>query len=217
MREKMADQRNIVRYSRHSRTLHWMHTAAFVILLLTGLARMLHQAPSGGFHVVSIIHRVAAGMFVLLPLLYYFIWPQQVREFIKSLFQWNKTDIQWLKAAPPYYFGSSENKMPPQGWINPGQRAWELVIIITGIVFIITGIPLWFFEFSVPLAFYQWALSIHAVAFIVVTIFFLLHIYLGVFHPRFKESLRSMLDGRISAKYARAHYRKWFEKEKIGK
>ena len=217
MRVKIADQRNIIRYSRRSRSLHWLHTAAFVILLLTGLARMLHQTPSGGFHVVSIIHRAAAAIFVLLPLIYYFIWPKQSGEFIKGLFQWNKTDIQWLKAAPAYYFGGPENKMPPQGWINPGQRAWQLVIVVTGFVFILTGIPLWFFEFRIPLAVYQWALSVHAIAFFIVTIFFLLHTYLGVFHPRFKESLRSMLDGRISAKYAMAHYRKWFEKEKSGK
>jgi formate dehydrogenase subunit gamma len=217
MREKMVDQRNVVRYRLASRTFHWLHTAAFVILLLTGLARMLHQDPSGGFHVVSIIHRAAAGIFVLLPLVYYLVWPKQVSAFVKGLGQWNKTDIQWLKAAPAYYFGGAEDKMPPQGWINPGQRAWQLLIVVTGVVFIVTGIPMWLFEFEIPLAFYQWLLSIHACAFIAVTIFFLLHIYLGVFHPRFKESLRSMLDGRISGKYARAHYLKWWEKVKPGK
>jgi formate dehydrogenase subunit gamma len=207
-------QRDILRYRLSSRVLHWLHSLAFVILLLTGLAHLVHQYPSGGFHIVSVIHRAAAGLFVALPLLYYFIWPKRVVEFIKGLFHWNKEDIQWLKAAPSYYFGNQEDNLPPQGYFNPGQRVWQGVILFSGVIFLITGIPLWFFRYLIPLAVYQWALSIHAVAFIAVFIFFMLHVYLGVIHPRFKESRRSMLDGRISAGYARAHYRKWFEKEK---
>jgi formate dehydrogenase gamma subunit len=82
------------------------------------------------------------------------------------------------------------------------------------VIFVLTGVPLWFFKYAMPLAVYQWALSVHAMAFIAVFGFFLLHIYLGVFHPRFKESLRSMLDGRISPGYAKKHYPKWYEKEK---
>jgi formate dehydrogenase subunit gamma len=207
-------ERNILRFRLRSRVFHWLHSLAFVVLLLTGLARFLHSDPAAGFYVVGIIHRAAAALFVGLPLLYYFIWPRQVVGFVKGLFQWNKSDIQWLKAALPYYFGAPEDRRPPQGEIDPGQRAWEVVIIVTGVIFVLTGVPLWFFKWRLPLELYQWALTVHAVAFIMVFIFFLLHIYLGVFHPRFKESLRSMLDGRISAGYARAHYRKWFEKTK---
>jgi hypothetical protein len=36
---------------------------------------------------------------------------------------------------------------------------------------------------------------------------------LGVFHPRFKEAFRAILDGKISPSYARAHYPLWFEKK----
>ncbi len=206
-------ERKMVRYRRRSRILHWLHALSFVLLLFTGLVRFLLQDPTGALQVTGMVHRAAAVLFVGLPLIYYLIWPKQVVEFIKGLFQWKKSDIQWLKAAPSYYFGGPQDKMPPQGWINPGQRAWEVVMIVTGVVLALTGIPLWFFKFVIPLPVYQWALSIHAMAFIAVFIFFLLHIYLGVFHPGFKESFRSMLDGRVSDKYAQTHYRKWFEKE----
>jgi formate dehydrogenase subunit gamma len=207
-------ERVVLRYRLGSRVFHWLHSLAFVVLLLTGLARFLHPDPAGGFYTVSLIHRAAAGLFVGLPLLYYFIRPKQVGDFIKGLWQWNRSDIQWLKAAAPYYFGGPEGRMPPQGEIDPGQRAWELVIVVSGVIFVLTGVPLWFFKYAMPLAVYQWALSVHAMAFIAVFGFFLLHIYLGVFHPRFKESLRSMLDGRISPGYAKKHYPKWYEKEK---
>jgi formate dehydrogenase subunit gamma len=207
-------ERKVLRYRLRSRVFHWLHSLTFVVLLLTGLARLLHNNPAAGFHMVSIIHRSAAGLFVGLPLLYYLLWPKQVGDFVRGLFRWHKEDLQWLRAAPLYYFGGPEDKMPPQDEIDPGQRAWEVAIVVTGVIFVLTGVPLWFFKWVLPLEVYQWALTVHAVAFIIVFIFFLLHIYLGVFHPRFKESLRSMLDGRVSAVYARMHYRKWFEKEK---
>ena len=210
----MPPERNILRYSRRSRVFHWLHSLAFVILLLTGLARLLHHNPSTAFHAVIIVHMAAAVLFTGLPLVYYLIWPRQVVEFVKGVFQWRPSDLQWLKAAPAYYFGGSQDKMPAQGWINPGQRAWELALISSGLIFILTGIPLWFFKFRIPLAAYEWALSIHAVVFFGIFIFFLVHVYLGVLHPLFKESWRSMLDGHISAHYAKTHYRRWFEKEK---
>lgn len=203
-------ERSIVRYSKSSRVFHWLHALAFVLLALTGLVRFLDHNPSEALAHIGVLHRAAAVLFVALPLLYYFFWPKRVTEFVKNIFKCSKSDWQWLKSAPSYYFGGSEVKMPPQGQINPGQRSWEVTIALTGIVFVITGILLWFFKFLIPIDIYQWALFIHAIAFIVVFIFFLLHIYLGVLHPRFKESFRSMIDGRISSQYAKQHYLKWF-------
>ena len=205
------EERSIVRYTRSSRIFHWLHSLAFVLLLLTGLVHFLDHTPSNGLWILGIIHRAAAVLFVGLPLLYYFIWPKRVAEFVKNIFKGSKSDWQWLKAVPAYYFGGAEEKMPPQGQINSGQRYWEITVVITGIVFVVSGIMLWFFKFLLPISVYQWALVIHAIVFIIVFIFFLLHVYLGVFHPRFKESFHSMLDGRISRQYAKRHYLKWFQ------
>jgi formate dehydrogenase subunit gamma len=205
------EERSIVRYTKSSRVFHWLHALAFVLLSLTGLVRFLDHNPSQALAHIGMLHRAAAVLFIALPLLYYFIWPKRVTEFVKSTFKGSNSDWQWLKAAPAYYFGGTEEKMPPQGQINPGQRSWEVTIVLTGIVFIITGILLWFFKFLLPIDIYEWALTVHGIAFIVVFVFFLLHIYLGVFHPRFKQSFCSMLDGRISPQYARQHYLKWFQ------
>lgn len=205
------EERSIVRYTRSSRIFHWLHSLAFVLLLLTGLVHFLDHTPSNGLWILGIIHRAAAVLFVGLPLLYYFIWPKRVTEFVKKVFKGSHSDWQWLKAAPAYYFGGAEEKMPPQGQINSGQRYWEITVVITGIVFVISGILLWFFKFLLPISLYQWALTVHAIIFIIVLVFFLLHVYLGVLHPCFRESFRSMLDGRVSPQYAKRHYLKWFQ------
>ena len=61
MVKNMTPERNIVRYRRRSRVFHWLHSLAFVILLLTGLAQLIHQTPSAAFHRVIIVHLAAAA------------------------------------------------------------------------------------------------------------------------------------------------------------
>jgi formate dehydrogenase subunit gamma len=161
---------------------------------------------------LQILHRIAAGVFIAIPVVNYFLEPEKTANFIKETFKWGADDVKWATAAPGYYFGGREERMPPQDRLNAGQKIWQAVIIVTGVIFFVTGVVMWGFRFNIPVSAYQWVLFVHGIAFVIVFAFFLLHIYLGVFHPRFRESLRSMLDGKVSPTYARTHYRKWFEK-----
>jgi cytochrome b subunit of formate dehydrogenase len=75
----------------------------------------------------------------------------------------------------------------------------------------LTGVLMWFFRLKMSLKLYQGILLAHAVSFVLAASLFLMHFYLAVLHPRFEESLSSMVDGRISAAYARDHYAQWHE------
>ena len=134
-------------------------------------------------------------------------------RFIKETLIWGKNDIQWVRHAPDYYFGGDESKMPPQGHINTGQKMWQLVVLVTGALFIISGIFIWFLKDVLSPGFFQSFIIVHDIAFILVLLMLLVHIYLGVIHPRMTESLRSMWDGKISKKYAGNHYSKWYDEE----
>jgi formate dehydrogenase subunit gamma len=206
-------KRTVDRYRKHIRVLHWLHAAAFLVLVLTGAVTFFHGDGYSNFLVAKILHRTAAVLFIGIPVLYYLFDPKATTGFIKETFKWNRDDIEWLKAAPDYYFGGDEQRMPAQGRLNAGQKAWQVIIIITGLVFLGTGVALWGFRWALPLPAYLWLLFTHGIAFVVVVLMFLVHIYLGVFHPRFRESLRSMLDGKISPVYAKKHYPKWYEKQ----
>jgi formate dehydrogenase subunit gamma len=210
------NERTVLRYRLRSRVLHWLHSLAFVILFLTGLLRFVHPAWPGVLHLAAGLHRGGAILFIAVPLLYVIIWPQPVKLFFDSLFRWHRSDWNWLKTAPGYYFGGSDRGMPDQEYFDPGQRAWEMVVFIGSVVFILTGLPLWLLKFEISPVVYQWLSVIHALVFIVTGLFFLLHLYLGLFHPRFRESWRSMIDGRISPRYAHSHYRKWYDEDKKG-
>ena len=140
-----------------------------------------------------------------------FIDPKKAWHFVKECFIWGVEDIQWVNKAPDYYFGGDEEKMLPQGHINTGQKMWQFIVVCTGVVFLLTGTIMWFFKGIVAPALFQWCVIFHDIAFILVFLMLLVHIYLGVLHPRMTESFRSMIDGKISKKYAKDHYGKWYE------
>ena len=201
----------VVKYAKPVRVLHWIHTVAFVLLFLTGLALFVPQL---GFLAqdswTRLIHRIAALTFVIAPLIYLpFNWTASWRG-IKQAFTWGAADMGWLKAAPGYYFLGDEKGMPPQGAMNAGQKLWWLMVIVFGLLFVATGIIMWFFKATAPAALLQWMVFLHDISFIVSGAMLLLHIYLGVFHPLMTEAWSAMSGGKISVEYAKAHHGKWY-------
>jgi cytochrome b subunit of formate dehydrogenase len=59
---------------------------------------------------------------------------------------WIRDDFEWFITVPSCYYGDPGEKMPRQGDVNAGQRLWQLVIIGTGMVFVVTGATLWSFK-----------------------------------------------------------------------
>jgi formate dehydrogenase subunit gamma len=209
----MTEPRVVERFKKRTIWFHWIHTLAFLVLIVTGAILFfpgLGGAAVGGL--TRLIHRVAVVFFVGAPLLYFVFNPKMSLHFIKETLTWGKDDIGWLEAAPLYYFGGDEERMPPQGHVNTGQKMWQLIILGTGLIFLITGLIMWFFKDTVSTVLFQWCVIIHDIAFLLAFLMLLVHIYLGVIHPRMTESLRSMLDGKISKSYAKSHYGKWYEK-----
>lgn len=208
----MTEPRVVERFKKRSIWFHWIHTAAFIALVVTGAILFfpgLGGVASGG--ATRVIHRIAVVIFVLAPVVYFFLNPKMALHFIKETLTWTKDDMGWLKAAPSYYFGGPEENMPPQGHVNTGQKMWQFIVLGTGILFLITGTIMWFFKNIVSPDIFQWCVIIHDVSFLLAFLMLLVHIYLGVIHPRMTESLRSMLDGKISKKYANGHYGKWYK------
>ena len=208
----MGEPRIVERFRKRTIWFHWIHTAAFLVLIVTGAILFipgLGSAAAGGL--TRLIHRIAVVFFVGLPVVYFVFNPRMSLHFIKETLTWGRDDLGWLKVAPLYYFGGDEEKMPPQGHVNTGQKMWQFVVLGTGVLFLVTGVTMWFFKGSVAPGIFQWCVIVHDIAFILASLMLLVHIYLGIIHPRMTESLRSMWDGKISKKYASSHYGKWYD------
>jgi formate dehydrogenase subunit gamma len=109
----MAEE--VERYRKPTRVLHWVHTTAFMLLFLTGLILFIPQL---GFLAADswtrLIHRIAAVIFAVAPLIYIPRNWKTTLKGVKEAFTWGIADLGWLKAAPKYYFLADEKAMPPQ-------------------------------------------------------------------------------------------------------
>ncbi len=218
----MADQEVIVKYDRPRRILHWIHAGSFVTLFITGLilfAPGISLAAQDSW--TRLIHSAAAVVFIVAPVIYFFLAPRASLEFIKDAFSWHRYDYGWLRAMPRYYFLNDGSTMPAQDTLNGGQRAWRLLTVIFAPVLVITGILLWVFITSPtsetsalagPSPWLQWLVFFHDIAFILLGGMFLIHFYLSLFHPMFAESKRAMTRGTVTAGYVRTHSRRWYDR-----
>jgi len=211
-------QREVEKYRKPTRILHWIHAGAFVLLFLTGLVLFIPQlGVIAQDSWTRVIHRIAAVIFVIAPFIYIPMNWKATKRGIKDAFSWGADDIGWLQAAPRYYFLGDEQGMPPQGHMNTGQKMWWFIVIVFGVIFVITGAVMWFAKTTAPAAVLQWMVFVHDIAFIVTGAMLLLHIYLGVIHPLMTESWRTMVGGKMSVEYAKKHHTKWYEEVTKGK
>jgi formate dehydrogenase subunit gamma len=210
-------KQEVERYRKPTRILHWVHAGAFTLLFLTGLVLFIPQlgflAQDGW---TRLIHRIAAVVFIIAPLIYMPLNWKSTWKGIKEAFNWGIDDIGWLKAAPRYYFLADEEAMPPQDHMNSGQKMWWLLVIFSSIVFVVTGLVMWAFKTIAPASLLGWMVLLHDIAFIVTGVMFFVHIYLSVVHPLMRPlrtgAWSSMARGKVSAHYARSHHGKWYDR-----
>jgi len=206
----------VERYRKPTRVLHWIHAGAFVLLFLTGLVLFIPQL---GFLAedswTRVIHRIAAVLFIVMPLVYIpFNWRATMKG-LKEAFTWGGADFGWVQAAPRYYFLCDEEAMPPQEHMNTGQKMWWLMVIVFGLVFVATGLVMWLAKETASAALLQWMVFIHDVAFIATGVMLFVHVYMSVVHPLVRPlktgSWSSMARGKVSVEYAKSHHGKWYD------
>ena len=211
-------RQEVEKYRKPTRILHWVHMVSFCILFLTGLVLFIPQLGIlAQDSWTRVIHRIAAAIFVIAPLIYIPMNWQATKRGIKDAFSWGVDDIGWLKAAPRYYFFGDERILPPQGHMNTGQKMWWFIVLVFGLLFVITGAVMWFAKTTAPAAVLQWMVFVHDVAFIVSGAMLFVHIYLGLIHPLMTEAWKAIYKGTISAEYAKKHHRRWYEEVAKGK
>jgi formate dehydrogenase subunit gamma len=208
----------VEKYSKATRILHWTHLVSFCLLFLTGLVLFIP-----GLGIIAqdswtrVIHRIAAVVFIIAPLIYIPMNFKATCRGVKLALTWGVSDLGWLKAAPEYYFRGAEADMPPQDEMNTGQKLWWLIVLVSSVILVITGLAMWFGKTTAPPATLQWMVFLHDIAFIAAGSGLLLHIYLGVIHPLMTESWKAIYKGTISVDYAKKHHAKWYEEVAKGK
>jgi len=195
----------IVRHTVPERISHWVVAIVFVFLFLSGLA-LFHpvffwlSALFGGGPFMRWLHPLVG---VVLAVVFYWYAAGLARDN-----RWLPTDEAWKKNMWAYMRREYEPKDTHK--YNAGQKLmyWSMVPIIA--VLLISGVALWqpWFAPYLPANLRRLAGLLHAVSAFVMFVGIGVHIYAAFWT---KGSIRSMVRGTVSQRWARFHHPAWFQ------
>ncbi|CAN5488146.1 formate dehydrogenase subunit gamma [soil metagenome] len=192
----------IERYSLFDRILHWFVGLTFVYLLLSGLAigypRMawLYDILGGGQTVRS-MHPWVGAAFTLGIVVMLVAWVKSMR--------FEPVDRAWGRNVGRYvregHLDLDVSKY------NAGQKGYYWYAIVTGVLLLVTGIPLWF-PWLMSGGWEQAARLVHHVIFLLAFAGFIIHVYVST--AMFPGTMSSMTSGTVSRRWAAWHHPAWF-------
>lgn len=205
--EQIVPRGHILRYTFHERLTHWVAGFSYVYLLLTGLA---FWSPwcfwiaviLGGAQVSRMLHPWAGLFFAGAVFAMYGMWAKQMRH--------TDADKAWWKAVR-YYSTNQDDKMPPAGRYNAGQKFLFWGFFWSSVLLLLSGAVLWFPEY-IP-----WnlrvlrllAVLIHPAAALCTIGLFMIHLYMGLFAER--GAFGSVIRGDVSLAFAKRYHPGWYE------
>lgn len=193
----------VERFRRSERVVHWVATASFFTLALSGLglfSRLFHGFFTlfGGGPNAILVHK-AAGVVFFPASLWLFVTHR------KDLWTFDDADVLWLRSCGGYL--SRKPAHFDLGRFNPGQKLFGLFLAGATLALGVTGVLIWLPQ-AFPRGLVQSALLLHSLAFVGSSVFVLVHGYLGtVGNP---STLDGMLWGAVSEAWARKHHPKWY-------
>ena len=202
----------IPRYSFGERANHWIGALTYTLALITGLAFWSPYlywlaAIVGGGPTARFIHPwfglIFAGSF---------FWT--FKEWHRDM-EVNEDDRAWARAMP-YYIQNEDEKLPPVGRFNFGQKLFFWGIFYSVILLLLTGVALWYTE-ALP---WSWryvryvAILIHASAALISIGLYLIHVYMSTILE--EGSFGSMIHGYVTRAWAWTFHRTWYEEVKGG-
>ena len=209
--EQIVPRGHILRYTLQERLNHWLAAVSYIYLLLSGLA---FWSPwlfwiagfLGGGQISRMLHPWAGLLFCGAVARMYKSWAPQMRA--------TPADKAWWDSIG-HYMRNEDDKMPPAGRYNAGQKFLFWGFFWCGILLLLSGLILWFPEY-IPwsLRFLRYiAVIIHPAAALLTIGLFLIHIYMSVFAER--GALNSVIRGDVSEAFAKRYHPGWY-KEIVG-
>jgi formate dehydrogenase subunit gamma len=194
----------IERYTFHERLCHWLTGFAYLYCLGTGLAFYtpylfwiaiaLGGAPTSRFW-----HPILGVVFLAATFWMHSIWRKDVTM--------SAADRTWLDHTEDYVT-HHDQRVPAQGRFNAGQKLFYWAMYYGALLLLVSGLPMWFPEYM-PIWLRPFVILLHECAALVTIGAFIIHVYMGVFLV--PGSLGAMLSGKVSAGWAKAHHRLWYD------
>jgi formate dehydrogenase subunit gamma len=193
--------RLIQRFTLTERLLHWVHAAAFFVLLGSGLvlyipslSRAIARRP-----LIKDIHFwTAVSWLGALALIVLLGNRRALARTIREIDLFDRDDRRFLAG----------NTRVPQGRFNAGQKVNAILTAAFAALFTISGFLLWYGERDTRFRL-SGTVFLHDSLMYVSLVLVTGHLYLAVIHPTTRHSLRGMTTGKVREDWARRHHAKW--------
>jgi len=206
----MSSPRRLVRYPFGERVVHASAAVSYVYLLLTGLA---FWSPAfywlaivlGGGYLSRVLHPWAGVVFALVVGRMFVMWRRQMRT--------TAADREW-RGAMAHYVRNEDDRVPPAGKFNFGQKQLFWVMTWAALVLLASGLVMWVPHwFPASLAWVrEAAILTHAIAALVTMGAFIVHLYMGLFVV--PGGLHAIVHGDVSRQWARHHHPLWLDDQR---
>lgn len=201
----MNKDRMILRTPLLDRLCHWAMVCCFFFVALSGISWLFPSlnwlnGVLGTPQLARLLHPFL-GIAVFLALIYMFV------RFVKyNIFE--KEDKIWVDNVQSVLAGDHHQPLRI-GKYNAGQKVlfWGIMGLIC--VLLITGLISWraFFSHLFPVPVLRVALFVHAIAGVGLILLIMGHIYLAFW---VKGSIRGMVTGYVTHRWARTHHDRWY-------
>lgn len=197
----------ILRYTLTERVHHWAGALFYVYCLITGLAfwspyMYWLSALVGGGPTARFWHPWFGVAFTVSMVWMYKMWDRDMRI--------TNADREWSQKME-YYIKNEDEKLPPVGRFNYGQKLFFWLMLYGVILLLLSGLGLWFVE-GIPWSL-RWlrytAVTVHVIAALATIGGFIIHVYMGTAMVR--GGFTSIIRGEVSAIWAKTHHRLWYE------
>jgi formate dehydrogenase subunit gamma len=205
--DQILPHSRVLRYGFPERAWHWVAGFSYVYLLLTGLA---FWSPwlfwlamiLGGGQVSRMLHPFVGVVFAIAVAAMYNMWAGQMRI--------TDADKAWFSSVE-HYVRNEDEKMPPAGRYNAGQKSLFWGFVICMVLLLATGIFMWIPQYFPwhSLLILRIATIIHASSALITIGLFMIHVYMGVFAER--GAFGSVIRGDVSLQFARRYHPRWYE------
>lgn len=181
-------------YRRGEKVTHALLASAFLTLSLSGIALFhFRQAwPEAVIHLLGLLHRIAAPVLALAPLLYLCLARRHFARRLRQIASWGRADIAWLRQWWQAIRSGGRVNFPVFGEIHPGRKAWQLSLCAALGIFAATGSLLWIGEGALGRAFIQQMTWLHARTAMVMDVLVAIHLVRVLVRPALQR-LRRML------------------------
>jgi len=195
----------LLRHPAYTRFLHWAVAIFFILSLLSGFAIyspwLFHWITPlfGGGPRTRLLHPWFGLLFEIFFLFQFLNWVAPMA--------WKEADRRWMKRLRAYATNEEPLEAEDVGFFNGGQKIYFWTIVVSGILFLITGLLMWFDNLS-PRWVVVVSYVVHDIAALVMLAGFIIHIYEGTAQQ--PGTFHSMVDGTVTESWAWTHHPAWY-------